>query len=179
MTVELRHSEVSYVLVCLRIDGVPHFLLAHHAKWGDWSLAGGHVEASELGSWATAAAREVQEELPPLQHRKHFLLVPIFSKPVSWGPEQSRSSANQPTIYHAQFFAMELVVDPIELFATIDANDLRFVPQADLERGEVPGPVKILRERLAGGLTSIPLAWPEVINRSRLPARLFDALTTN
>jgi ADP-ribose pyrophosphatase YjhB (NUDIX family) len=179
MNAELRHSEVSYVLVCLRIDGAPHFLLAHHTKWGDWSLTGGHVDPSEHGSWASAAAREVQEELPPLQHRKDFLLIPIFSRPVTWGPEESRSSGNQLTIYHAQFFAMELVVDPVQLFAAMNAQDLRLVPQAELERGRVSGPLQILRAKLIGGLTSVPLAWPEGISRARLPQQLFDAIPTD
>jgi len=179
MNAEMRHSEVSYVLVCLRVDGTPHFLLAHHTKWGDWSLAGGHLEPSEHGSWATAAAREIQEELPPLQHRKHFVLIPIFSRPITWGPEPSRSSGNRPTIYHAQFFALELVVDPVELFSMLNAEDLRLVPQAELERGRIAAPLQVVRDKLAGGLTSIPLAWPEGVSRSRLPVRLFGPTSTN
>src|SRR5690606_27147061 len=127
---------------CLRIDGLPHFLLRSHEKWGDWSLVGGHLESFECGSWAAAAIRETQEELPPLRDRRDFVLVPIFSRPVGWGPEISRSAANEPTTYQAQFFAMELLGDPAAIFSRLQSHDLRLVSQADIERaGDVAKPM--------------------------------------
>ena len=177
MTSENRHSVVSFVLLCLRIDGVPHFLLRHHRKWGDWSLAGGHLETNDGGSWAAAAVREVHEELPPLAHAKDFVLVPIFSRPLSWGPIASRSATNQPTTYEAQFFAMELLADPSRTFAQMDVHDLRLVSQSDLERAAMPTPLSTLRERLGGGLTSVPLGWAGSLRRSDLPMQLFEPIS--
>lgn len=179
MTDETRKSEVSFVLFCLHVDGVPHFLLQHHSKWGDWSLAGGHLETDDAGSWAAAAAREVQEELPPLAHRKDFVLVPIFSRPISWGPVPSRSAKNHPTTYQAQFFAMELLSDPSRAFAEMDVSDLRLVPQSDLERVDVSTPLSTLRDRLGGGLTSVPLGWSASLRRAELPKKLFEPISAS
>lgn len=176
MTAENRHSVISFVLLCLHIDGVPHFLLRHHRKWGDWSLAGGHVETEDAGSWAAAAAREVQEELSPLAHRKDFILVPIFSRPLTWGPVPSRSAENRPTTYEAQFFSMELLGDPLRAFSQMNVHDLRLVPQGDLEREALPTPLRTLKERLGGGLTSIPLGWSDSLRRSDLPKVLFEPI---
>lgn len=177
MTSDMRHSEVAYIVMCLRIQGVPHFLLNRHEKWGDWSLVGGHVEAYEHGSWAKAAAREAQEELPPLQHRRDFLLVPIFSRPLVWGPEPSRSAQNRPTIYHAQFFALELLANPPSVLCRLCSENLRLVPQLLLENDlQAAAPVRILCTRLGGGLTSIPLAWPDTVDNTRIPREFFEPI---
>lgn len=174
MNPQRRHSDVAYIVVCLRIEGTPHFLLGRHKKWGDWSLLGGHVEPFEHGSWAAAAAREAQEELPPLRHRKDFVLVPIFSNPVVWGPDVSRSADDKPTMYQAQFFAMEFLAEPSAVFRRLDVHDLRLVPQGNVERDVgTAKPLRVLEARLSGGLTSIPLAWPSPIDRSKLPEELF------
>lgn len=82
-------------------------------------LLGGHVEPFEHGSWAAAAAREAQEELPPLRHRRDF------------------------------------------------------VSQVNIERDQpIAKPLRILEAGLGGGLTSIPLAWPSVVERAELPVQL-------
>jgi len=139
---------------------------------------GGHVEPSETGRWAAAAVRETQEELPPLQHKKDFLLVPIFSTPVSWGPEVSRSAGNQETIYQAQFFALEFLKEPLAIFPKLAVEDLRLVPQAELEHcAELAKPIRILSQRLRGGLTSVPLAWRESVSKVALPPRLFEPIS--
>jgi hypothetical protein len=174
MSPEGRHSDVAYIVVCLRVGGTPHFLLGRHKKWGDWSLLGGHVEPFEHGSWAAAAARETQEELPPLRHRKDFVLVPIFSNPVAWGPDASRSADDRPTTYQAQFFAMEFLAEPAAVFARLDVHDLRLVPQGSVERDTgMAKPLRILEARLGGGLTSVPLAWSSPVDRAKLPSELF------
>ena len=179
MTSNMRHSEIAYIVMCIRIQGTPHFLLNRHKKWGDWSLVGGHVEAFEHGSWAKAAAREAQEELPPLQHGRDFLLVPIFSRPLEWGPEPSRSAQNRPTTYRAQFFAMEFLVDPASALSRMHSEHLRFVPQSFLERDlHVAAPVRMLCTRLGGGLTSVPLACPDSVDRTRIPMQFFDPLAS-
>jgi len=173
MNTDIRQSEVAYVVTCLRIDDHPHFLLSHHDKWGDWSLVGGHVEPFEHGSWANAAVRELQEEIPPLLHGKDFILIPIFSRPITWGPTPSRSAGNKQTIYWAQFFWMEFLRSPTTLLAAADLANLRLVPQAFLEREpDISQPLRIIRERLSGGLTSIPLAWPQSLSRKDLPQSL-------
>lgn len=174
---ELRHSKVAYVAACLRVDRNPHFLVAWHRKWNDWSLAGGHVEESD-GDWSQAAAREVQEELPPLVHNKDFVVLPIFSEPITWGPTPSRSANNRPTIYRAQFFSMTFLKDPSDLLAAVSskqtANDLRLVSQERLERDtNLSEPLRILRDRLRSGLMSIPLAWPDDLPKGRLPDGYF------
>lgn len=175
----MRQSNVAYIVTCLHVDSVPHFLLLRHRKWGDWSLVGGHVESISGESWAAAAMRETQEELPPLQHRKDFVLLPIFSTPVTWGPEISRSAGNRETMYHAQFFAMEFMADPRSIFSRLDTEDLRLVSQNELERSaELAKPIRILCQRLRGGLTSIPLAWKDSVSRAVLPRRLFDPVSS-
>ena len=177
MSDKSRHSEVAYVLVCLHIEGVPHFLLRRHEKWNDWSLVGGHLESSEMGSWAAAAVRETQEELPPLQHRRDFVLTPIFARPLAWGPIASRSASDRPTTYEAQFFAMELLQNPAEIFSRMAVEDLRLVPQKVLESGRsISSPLATLRARLGGGLTSVPSAWSRSVQRADLPQQLFQPL---
>jgi len=174
----MRHSDVTYIAIGIRINSSPHFLLLRHKKWADWSLVGGHVEPFEGGHWAAAAVRETQEELPPLQHRREFLLVPIFSTPVVWGPEISRSAGNRETMYQAQFFAMEFLEDPPSIFSKLASDDLRLVPQVELEHWyELATPIRILSQRLRGGLTSIPLAWSESVSKTALPPRLFEPIS--
>jgi hypothetical protein len=143
-------------------------------------LVGGHVEPIDGGHWAAAAVREAQEELPPLQHRKEFLLVPIFSTPVTWGPEISRSAGNRETMYHAQFFALGFLAEPRSIFPRLAIDDLRLVPQAELEHwSDLAKPIRILSQRLRGGLTSIPLAWGESIPKAALPPKLFEPLSNH
>jgi ADP-ribose pyrophosphatase YjhB (NUDIX family) len=173
----MRHSDVAYIVTCIRVDGVPHFLLLRHRKWGDWSLVGGHVETGGE-SWASAAMRETQEELPPLKGRKDFVLLPIFSTPVTWGPEFSRSAGNRETMYEAQFFAMQLLDEPNAIFSRLPVEDLRLVSQFDLEHmPDLAKPIRVLAQRLRGGLTSIPLAWKESVPRDVLPPQLFEQVS--
>lgn len=176
----MRQSNVAYIVTCLNVDSAPHFLLLRHRKWGDWSLVGGHVESFRGESWAAAAMRETQEELPPLVHRKDFVLLPIFSTPVKWGPEISISAGNRETMYHAQFFAMEFMGDPRSIFTKLDAEELRLVPQNELEHSaEIAKPIRILCQRLRGGLTSIPRAWNDSISRAALPRKLFEPVSVS
>ena len=63
-----RHSDLALVLARVDVDGTPHWLLRRHAKWGDWSLIGGHVEPGEGDDWTLTAVREANEELEPRLH---------------------------------------------------------------------------------------------------------------
>lgn len=176
----MRRSEVAYIITCVRVDNRPHFLLLRHKKWGDWSLVGGHVEKEDGGQWAATAVREAQEELPPMQHRKQFLLLPIFSTPVTWGPVQSKSAQGRETIYNAQFFALEFLKDPRYVLPELAIDELRLVSQDELEHsGEMAQPIRILAQKLRGGLTSIPLAWQTSLEKSSLPPKLFDPIAVS
>lgn len=173
MTSNHRHSDISYIAACLRVEDIPHFLLIHHEKWNDWTLAGGHVESFELGNWAAAANRELEEELPPLSQGKDFILVPIFSSPLSWGPVPSKSADLMPTTYRAQFFFVQFLQHPSKLLAGLQPSKVGLFSQTSLEQqSPLSEPVRVLQNGLGGGLTSIPLAWAEGLLHRDFPAGL-------
>ena len=87
-----RHSDLALVLARVDVDGTPHWLLRRHAKWGDWSLIGGHVEPGEGDDWTLTAVREANEELEPLICGVDFVIEPLPLDVSSWGPVASRSA---------------------------------------------------------------------------------------
>ena len=93
-----RRSDLAFVLPKLRIAGADYLLLHWHAKWGDWSLLGGHVEAGEEEDWSRAAVREANEELAPLRSGADFTVERQALSQLEWGPVPSRSHDNTPTI---------------------------------------------------------------------------------
>jgi 8-oxo-dGTP pyrophosphatase MutT (NUDIX family) len=166
-----RHSDLAFVVARIAVDREPHWLLRRHAKWGDWSLVGGHVEADEREDWLRAATREAEEELEPLRHGVDFDVQPMPTSTTSWGPVASRSVAGTPTTYRVRWFVLSFLVDPGDCLAKLSPDDFLLVPESKLlVRDDVSDVTSRLLETLHGDPASIPLAGR--IPVARAPHRL-------
>lgn len=173
----MREIELANVVIKLRgSDARSYYLLHRHEKWGDWSLVGGHVEPGEEGLWASTAARETEEEMAPLRHGRDFLLVPILTWPVKWGPTPSRSAGGAPTIYRAQFFRLVFRNDPASLLAPLVGRGFLLVSEEQLSSDPNVGAlVRQLEQHLRGGLSGLPTAWPAPVDPALLPREPLNA----
>lgn len=163
-----RRSDLAVVIFRLMVDGEVCLLLLRHPKWGDWGLVGGHVESFENA--AEAAARETEEELPPIQVGHDLRLAPLLEEPISWGPVASRSASGLPTRYSTNFFAAEFLRQPEAVLGRLQDRDIIFVPESNLDPERWPEEVTDVLARLAnrlGGFERIPLAWAQSIDSSR------------
>lgn len=170
----MRHSNVVYVLIRLSTVNGPLLLLRRHEKWGDWSLVGGHVEESEMDDWGLAAAREATEELEPLVNGQDFVVKPIHAEPITWGPEASRSTHGQRTIYHIQYYTLAFLRDPVVLLGRLPATEFMLVPEREIDStGHIFGsPVHRARRFLNGGFEAAPRAWAGELDPRVLPVGL-------
>ena len=157
-----RQSDVVYVLAKLRIRGADFLLLNAHRKWGDWSLVGGHVEPTDP-DWRSAAAREVEEEMAPLQHGADVTVEPLAGRPsTEWGPVPSVSAGGAPTCYRANWYVLRFLRDPRACLSKLSGEEFRLVGLQDVT--SEPGVSAIVRQAadlLPGGLKAVPLAWEE------------------
>ena len=167
----MRHSDIAYVLIRLQAEGEDCFLLHRHAKWGDWTLVGGHVEPGEESDWLRSAAREAGEELAPLQLGGDFE-VRRLELAVEWGPEPSRSALGEPTAYRAEYFLLRFLRDPEALLRTLPESEFMLVPVSTLrERPEVSNPVRLLLGKIGDQLGELPRSWADEVRS--VPGRLF------
>lgn len=166
-----RLSRVAYVVIRLQLGARECFLLRAHPKWGDWSLVGGHVEASDASDRAATARREAEEEMPPLVYGRDFTLEPITREPLMFGPEESRSSGG-PTVYETAWFCLRFLRDPITCLNKLTPSDFRFVERARALASEPDASVSSLLRRLDAalptGVAGVPLAWPSVVEPARV-----------
>jgi len=176
-----RESKVALVLVKLRVAGEDYFLVREHPKWGDWSVVGGHVERYEESDWGTAAIREADEELRPLSHELDFDVVALGGDPIRWGPVRSKSAQERPTTYEARYFFLKLKRCPQDLLSQLDVETYRLVRQSELESDQghegISDTLLRAREALTGGLSAVPLAWPESLDRRALPISEWNQAT--
>jgi len=174
----IRQSHIACVIIGLNVGDELALLFLRHKKWKDWSLVGGHVEADEQGDWARTAARETEEELPPLVHKRDFVLLPLL-EPISWGPEKSKSAGGQLTNYTAQFFALKFLTNPMDLLRRLPKDQLLLIPESLLRgRGSVVDTGRVfqqVRRALGGALSSVPAAWDAPLARQRLPIQVASA----
>lgn len=170
----VRVSNVVYILIRVLTAAGPSLLLRRHKKWGDWSLVGGHVEESEINHWSDAAEREATEELEPLVNGRDFVIQPIHNKPITWGPEPSRSAQGQRTIYHVQFYTLTFRRDPAELLSRLPADDFKLVSEHELESVDTSlgKPVHRAREFFHGNLDVVPPAWDKDLDPITLPPNM-------
>jgi hypothetical protein len=162
----MRTSHVVYVAVRLVVGGRGFFLLQRHAKWGDWSLVGGHVEPYD-GDWLAAARREANEELTPLRAETDFTLERIAGAPSHWGPLESRSAHGAPTNYEAAWFALMFLRDPERCLNALPSDAFMLVDRevalgATCER-KITSLLRRLDASLPGGLASVPVAWEKSV----------------
>lgn len=157
----MRKVALAHVVVKLKApNGDSYYLLHRHEKWGDWTLVGGHVEPGEEDLWAETARREAEEEMPPLRHPSDFMLAPLLPSPLTWGPRNSRSAGDAPTLYKAQFFGLVFRRDPAPLLTGLEARGFLLLTEAQLHKHpEVGDVLRQLEQHLAGGLESVPAAW--------------------
>src|SRR5687768_8960509 len=109
-----RRSNIVFVVARILVGDRDFFLLRSHPKWGGWSFVGWHVEDFEREDWSSAARREAQEEMVPLQVGVDVALEPLPHGPEQWGPEPSRSAGGIPTVYNAKWFTLRFLRDPEE-----------------------------------------------------------------
>lgn len=164
-----RRSEVAYVLVRLIVDGRGHFLLTKHAKWGDFSLVGGHVEPDEMHDWGRAARRESEEELSPLRFGHDFVLEHLAAGPASWGPVPSRAAGNRPTVYVAQWFSLRFLQPPLQLISRLRREEFALVAEDAVATGTTAAVTGLLgRFAESAELDKVPFAWPYQLSASDL-----------
>lgn len=159
----MRHSDIAYVLIWLRSDGRDFLLLHRHAKWGDWSLVGGHVEPGEEEDWLATAAREASEEMEPLKLHKDFDLEPLKIR-VHWGPHPSRSALGAPTEYRAEYFVLRFLRAPNEVIRRLPEGEFRLVPLDSIRDDDsVSFPVRKLLDHVGPEFHALPKSWDSEI----------------
>lgn len=175
----MREIELAHVVIKLRgADERSYYLLHRHAKWGDLTLVGGHVEPGEEGLWARTAERETEEEMAPLRHLRDFLLVPLLTRPVKWGPTPSRSAGGILTVYRAQFFRMVFRSDPARLLEPLTEREFALLSEEQLASDASVGAlVRRLEQHLVGGLSELPAAWTAPVDPSAVLSRTSSAPT--
>ena len=167
-----RVSDIVYVVARLKSAERTYFLLHAHAKWGDWSLVGGHVESFEQDDWDAAAIRETNEEMVPLVVGEDIRVEPLTREVIEWGPEPSRSAGGVPTVYRSLWYSLRFVAEPMGCLRRLAADDFLLVEEARLHAGEdddITGLFRRLADGRASGLRDLPLAWPEALDLESLP----------
>lgn len=171
-TSDIRISNVVYVLVRVPTPKGSALLLRHHAKWGDWSLVGGHVEEDEMDDWHHAAAREATEELVPLVNEQHFIVEfeRVTNRRFKWGPKPSRSAQGKQTVYNIEYYVLKFLKDPAELLRLLPESEFRLIPERELESmADAYGPpVRLAQELLHDHPDAVPPSWDKVLDTSAL-----------
>lgn len=171
-----RHSKLALVLICVDIDGTPHLLFHRHRKWGDWSLVGGHVEPGEEADWQSTATREAEEELAPLRANADFIVEPLPTAPIEWGPVPSRSKGNAPTTYSVRYYTLRFLHDAATSLCRLDPREFVLVQLEDLEAPTPKFSMSDTFERFAASLgrrlRELPRSWPSPTRSAVLPATL-------
>ena len=169
----MRHSELSLVLIRLKIRTEPHHVLIWHEKWRDWSIVGGHVESDEKNDWARAAVRECNEELAPLRFGKDFILLPLLDQPLRWGPVASKSAHGEPTIYTAQLFALRFLRPPAECLARLPEDEFRIVRESEIMARAQDS--NTLTARAINKVAPTTLAWDATLSSLPLKSHTLPA----
>lgn len=163
----MRHSDIAYVLIRLQSEGQDFLLLHRHAKWGDWSLVGGHVEPGEEGDWLATATREAAEEMVPLKLREDFELEPLKIR-MEWGPHPSRSAFGAPTHYRAEYFVLRFLRAPIEVIRRLPQDEFRLVPVDGIRDDDsVSLPVRKLLDHVGPEFDALPRSWEAEVELPR------------
>jgi 8-oxo-dGTP pyrophosphatase MutT (NUDIX family) len=159
---ESKESQVALVVIKLKVQGQPCFLMRKNRKWEDISFIGGHVEDRDAGSFERSAYRELLEEVPPLRVNRDFNLTSLTSQ-IRYGPVYSRS-ANTTVNYDLQFFLVVFRNSPEIAIASLGQRSLNVL----LTENELLKPslyriaalVEVLNTQHKGGLSAIPYSWP-------------------
>ncbi|MBK6916604.1 MAG: NUDIX domain-containing protein [Deltaproteobacteria bacterium] len=154
-----RQSDLALVLARVEIDGAAHWLLRRHAKWGDWSLVGGHVEADERDDWMRTAIREANEELAPLVCNVDFTIEPLSPESSTWGPVASRSAGGAMTTYRVRWYQARFLGDAAASLRRLSPDDFALVLESEISDAEVVSSVaRRLFEETRAHVGSIPVA---------------------
>lgn len=171
----IRSSRVAYVLAKLRVRGVDYLLLNAHRKWGDWSLVGGHVEASDA-TWQAAAVREVSEELAPLLYGQDIEVRPDEVGQMEWGPVPSRSAGGLPTKYQARCYALRFKSDPRVCLSKLPQDDFILIRLSELANYPRISSVVEKAGHLLGTWKALPLSWDADLDDAPLRPSSFGSL---
>jgi ADP-ribose pyrophosphatase YjhB (NUDIX family) len=169
----MRHSELSLVLIRLKVNSEPHHVLIWHEKWHDWSFVGGHVESDEKNDWARAAVRECNEELTPLKYGQDFTLLPLLDQPLRWGPVPSKSAHDEPTMYTAQIFALRFLRPPAECLARLPVDEFCIVRESELINREQNS--SALTVRAINKVMPTSLSWDSALSSLPLKSQTLSA----
>ena len=167
-----RVSNIVYVVAKLRSSERNYFLLHAHAKWGDWSLVGGHVEPHEQDDWDAAARRETDEEMTPLVVGQDISVQPLTDNLIEWGPEVSHSAGGVPTLYRSRWYALRFLRDPVQCLNQLPRADFLLIEEERLEAGadsDITGLLGRLEAGTPSGLRNLPFAWPSPLDMEALP----------
>jgi 8-oxo-dGTP pyrophosphatase MutT (NUDIX family) len=170
--VTARQSDLALVLARVSIDGIAHWLLRRHPKWGDWSLVGGHVEPDEVDDWMRAATREVDEELAPLRCGIDLMVEPLLDDSTHWGPVASRSAHGTPTHYSVRWYHMRFLGDAAECLRRLPPDDFALIPESEISHAQG---VSDVARRLLEIVREHPLAAPFAGQFTRPPVPLLRA----
>jgi len=168
----IRASRVGFVVIKLRAQGTPYYLMRLNAKWKDVNFVGGHEKPRDSGSLEKTAKRELWEEVPSIRSRKFHLQS--LTKEVHHGPIVSKSKGTH-VEYHLKFFLLKANLSPETLIKITSARSRNvWVTEDELisqTRYRVSGLVAVLHHLLPGGLASIPYSFPADVRsiHSRFP----------
>ena len=169
-----RTSDIVYVVARLEHARRAYVLFHAHAKWGDWGLVGGHVEAWEKDNWDAAAARETGEEMSPLHVDIDVALEPLTSELIEWGPEPSRSAGGAPTIYRTRWYSLRFLRDPVACLNALDVAQFLLVDEQRVAEGH-DDDLSNLLQRLGTRPRSLSWAEPVDFSELRVPVRRYES----
>ena len=159
---------MAYVLAKLRVRGVDHLLLHAHAKWGDWSFVGGHVERTDA-DWHSAAIRETQEEMTPLQLGRDIEVESLGVPASEWGPIPSMSAGGAPTCYRARWYVLRFKADPKILLKRLPKDQFILLPLNSVDQFQPLSSLVRRANSLLDGWQNLPLAWETDLAEPPLP----------
>jgi len=151
-------SRVGLVVIKLRVEGAPYYLMRSNPRWKDVNFIGGHEKQRDTGNLEKTARRELWEEVPSIRSYASFHLEALTEE-VHHGPILSKSKGEN-VEYQLRFFLLKIESSPEAFVNAISARSMNvWVSENDLlsqTRFRISGLVGVLQRILPDGLASIP-----------------------
>lgn len=178
MNANFKRSRCSFVIIKLNLNQDHWFVMRRDLDWKDVNFIGGHEQESDRRRRKKTAQRELLEEIPALRGRRSFALEPL-TKEIDYGPILSRS-ANCEVKYLIQFFLLRFTKTPRSLLESLRGRTLNLMLSErelfEQKKYRVSGLVRLLDDALPGGLSLIPLSWPEDLGEAARASGIFSDL---
>ncbi len=153
----IRKSRVGLVVIKLRIEHDPWYLMRYNEKWRDVSFIGGHQKDRDHENLERTAKRELWEEVPAIRAGLISTLIPLVG-PLNYGPVHSRSRGDLAE-YEVAFFLLKIESNPSQMLERLGSRTKNLlVSESELlgaARFPISGYVALLRDSLDDGLRSI------------------------